>query len=180
MKTRLNRGQKRMLSTLVFLIKLLLFTIPLYLILAFSQVMLPLQRLVISHVRFLLVSMGFRVSIDNLLVSISGAVPFAFFISEDCTGWKSMLLLVALISAFPKVRMKERLAGVAFGIPVIYTGNLARILAVVFVQQSLGTGAAMVLHDYLWQAGLIALVLLTWLFWLSWANKTKPFKTRHK
>lgn len=180
MKIRLNKRQERMLSTLVFLIKLLLFTIPLYLIMAFSQVLIPLQRLVISHVRFLLVSLGFRITIDNLMVSITGPVSFAFFISEDCTGWKSMLLLVALIFAFPRVSMGKRLAGLAFGIPLIYLGNLARIIVVVLVQQSLGVGAAMVIHDYLWQAGLIALVLLTWLLWLSWTNKIKPFKTNHK
>ena len=170
MKLNLDSGQRKLLETLLFFIKLLIFAIPLYLILIFEGVLLPLQELVSQNVYHILVFFGLNVVKDGILLVANG---FAFFISEDCTGWKSMLFLAALIFAVPKVEMKKRIAGVVTGIPVIYAGNLARILIVVFISLNYGYEIASVIHDYFWQAGLISLVLILWILWLLWTGKFK-------
>jgi exosortase/archaeosortase family protein len=176
-KSRLTKQQERLWNTLIFMIKLLLFSIPMYVLLTFSQVMLPLQSAVSSNTVFLLRLMGFDAGTQGLFISISGANPFIFLVSEDCTGWKSMLFLIALVSAVPAVAMRKRLTGFLIGIPIIYAGNLARIILVVIIEQSFGLPAAILFHDVLWQLGLIALVLAVWLAWFLWVRKaghTKP------
>jgi exosortase/archaeosortase family protein len=177
-KPRLTKRQERLWNTLIFMIKILLFSIPMYVLLAFSQILLPLQAAVSSNTVFLLRLMGFDAGVQSLFISISGANPFIFVVSEDCTGWKSMLFLIALVSAVPAVEMRKRLAGFLIGLPVIYAGNLVRIILVVIIEQSFGLQAAMLFHDVLWQAGLIALVLAVWTLWFMWARKAGRAKPK--
>ena len=99
--------------------------------------------------------------------------PFIFMINEDCTGWKSMLFLFALIFSVPGIALKKRLFGLVIGIPLIWIGNIARIVGVVLAQESYGVQTALIIHDYLWQLGLIAIVIIIWVVWLSWARKQK-------
>lgn len=168
MKTKLSKGQKKLFETFIFLIKLIVLSIPLYVLLFFSEVLMPLQNLVAYNVHFILKSVWAEVVMDGVLIK-SGW--FTFFISEDCTGWKSMLFLFALIFAVPRVQVKKRLMGLAAGIPAIYAGNLFRIVLVVFIWQAFGYETAMIMHDYFWQIGLVSLVLVVWILWLVWAGK---------
>jgi exosortase/archaeosortase family protein len=178
-KTRLTTQQQKLFDTLLFLAKLLVFAIPLYIIMAFEGLLSPLQGLVTQNVRFMLQAMGFSVSGEGFLVIANAII---FFVSEDCTGWKSMLFLAALIFSVPKVKMEKRLAGLALGLPAVYVGNLLRILLVVFAWHNYGLAFAMMIHTYFWQAGLIALVLALWVSWLAWSGKMKItlLKRSHK
>ena len=167
-RIKFDRRQKKLFETLLFLLKLLAFAIPLWAILSFQNVLMPLQGMVSQNVQALLQALGFAVSKDGFLIKADGII---FFISEDCTGWKSMLLLAALVCAVPRAGVKKRLWGLAAGIPVLYAGNLARILLMILVWNAYGFELAMTLHNYLWQAGLITLVLALWVAWLCWAGK---------
>lgn len=178
-KMKLDKGQKRLFETLVFLLKVLAFAIPLYLIMHFQNVLFPLQELVSQNVQAVLQAFGFTVSRDGFLIRANDTF---FFISEDCTGWKSMLLLTALICAVPRVVMKKRLAGLAGGVAALYIGNLARILLMILAWQAYGFAFAIMLHNYMWQAGLISLVLVIWFLWLAWTGKLEKtlLKRLHK
>jgi len=173
MRVKLSGRQERLWETFLFLIKVLAFAIPLYLILTFQGILYPLQGMVSHNVYLVLRSLGLQVVRDGFLISIQGENPFIFLVSEDCTGWKSMLFLTALIIAVPKVLRRKRAIGLIFGIPLIYLGNLVRILLIVHVEQVHGLEFANVIHDYLWQAGLISLVLVIWVFWLVWLGKIR-------
>jgi exosortase/archaeosortase family protein len=164
----LSSEQRKLFEILLFLIKLILFSIPLYLILAFPGILIPLQEVVSENVYLILKSMGSGVSRNGFLLTMDG---IAFMVSEDCTGWKSMLFLTALIFAVPGVEIKKRLAGIVVGVPLIYIGNLVRILAVVSIWETYGYETASLVHDYFWQAGLISLVLVIWVLWLHFAGK---------
>lgn len=172
-KVKLSAGQERLWETFLFLIKILVFAIPLYLVLTFQGALYPLQDLVSQNVYIVLRYFGYDVVREGFLLSIEGENPFIFLVSEDCTGWKSMLFLIALIVAVPKVSRGKRMVGIIFGIPLIYLGNLLRILLIVQVEQVYGLEFANVIHDYLWQAGLISLVLVIWVFWLIWIGRIK-------
>jgi len=168
-KRKLNRKEKRLISTLTFLIRLLILAMPLYVILIYNISLLPIQRAVSVQVEDILKTMGYNIERENVTIQvnkISGS-RFTFIISEDCTGWKSMLFLFALIFAIPNVAFIKRLYGLLFGLPMVWLGNLLRIVIVVFVEGIFGYSAAMIIHDYLWQAGLIALVLSLWLIWMK-------------
>lgn len=163
---KLTPGQKSLWRTFLFLIRLLILSIPLYMILSLPGLLLPLQSLV-THNSVSLLSLSYPVSYENVLIEIqSPGNEFQFVVSEDCTGWKSMLFLFALIFATLGVSLRKRLLGLVIGIPVIYLGNLFRILLIVLIQQNWGAPAAELFHVYFWSLGLIALVLLAWGLWL--------------
>ncbi len=159
-------GQQRLWNLLTFLLRLLALSIPLYLVLSLPGLLLPLQSLV-THNSALLLSLSYPVSQENLLIRIrSPGNELRFLVSEDCTGWKSMLFLFALIFAVPGILPRKRLPGIVIGVPLIYLGNLLSILLIVLIQQNWGTPAAEIFHTWLWSLGLIALVLLVWVVWL--------------
>jgi len=163
----LTQTQQRLWKVFVFLLRRLVLSIPLYVILALPIGLLsPLQNLAAGNTFWMLSYAGYSVSQNSNIITIGSEEPFTFVIGEDCTAWKSMLFFFALIFAVPGALMKKRLLGLIIGISLIWAGNLARIFMIVLVQQTYGTQAAMFLHSILWQAGLIALVLVLWVLWL--------------
>ena len=81
-----------------------------------------------------------------------------------------MLFLFALIFAVPAISLRKRILGLIIGIPIIWLGNLGRVAGVVLAQGAWGREGAMLIHDWLFQAGLVTLVLGIWLAWLLWAK----------
>ena len=168
---KLTPRQQGLWNTLHFLIRLLILSIPLYIILSLPGVLMPIQSMV-THNSVFLLSLNYPVSHENFFVEIqSPGNELRFLISEDCTGWKSMLFLFALVFATLGVSLKKRLLGLLIGIPIIYLGNLSRIFMIVFIQQNWGTLAAEIFHTWLWSLGLIALVILVWIAWLWRSGK---------
>ena len=163
---RLTKKQERLFETLHFIIRFLVLSIPLYLILWLNPAMDAIQYVVADHASWALEALSFPVIRDGLVLSVGSGVPFLVYIGPDCIGWKSALCFIALVLASLGVSMRKRVLGLAIGIPVIYLGNLLRIIVVVLVERSFGLDAALLVHDWLWQAGLIALVLAAWLVWL--------------
>ncbi len=170
---RLSKRDRKLYDTLMFLVRFLLLSIPLYLILLMDISLLPLQQAVSGNTLWILNVMGFTAHSEGLIMYVGDTDPFIFYTGPDCTGWKSMLCFLALVLATMGATMKKRAAGLVIGIPLIYAGNLARIVGVVLLEDAYGPEAAMAIHDWLWQAGLIALVLLLWLAWLrsDWLKK---------
>jgi len=162
----LARDQQRLWETLLFLVKVIVLSVPLYLIIIFSISLEPLQQLDAAASSAILRAMGYTVQQDGANLAVQAAKPFSFYLSEDCTPWKSALFLFALIFAVPAVSMRKRLAGLAAGIPILWLGNQARIIGVVMTQQATDVQFAMFTHDYFWRVFLVALVLGLWLAWM--------------
>lgn len=158
--------QKRLWNILWFLIRLLVLSIPLYLIIFLAVDLTPMQATVASQTSYILESMGFNVIQEGYHI-IVGTIEdhFYFMINEDCTGWKSMLFLFALIFAVPRISWKKRFIGLIIGIPIIWIANLGRVIGVVLAERMWGLEFAMSLHDYGYRLGMIAVVLLIWLIW---------------
>ena len=165
-RNRLTPQQDRLLQTLSFLARVIALSLPLYVVIWTGVSLYPLQVAAASQSAWLLNAFGYNVvqSGTGLLVNTS----FEFFIIPDCTGWKSMLFLSALVLAVPGIALRKRLKGLGVGIPLVWIGNLGRIAGVVMVQGVWGTGFAMLVHDTLFQAGLAAMVLGLWIMWLFW------------
>jgi exosortase/archaeosortase family protein len=163
----LTGEQRRLWNILQFLIRLIILSIPLYAVLMMAIDLSPLQNTVATHSSNLLGFMGYEVAQEGYHIMVgTGAGAFYFMINEDCTGWKSMLFLFALIFAVPGIAMKKRLLGLVIGIPVIWIGNLMRVIGVVVAEAAWGVDFALTLHDYVYRLGLVALVLITWIAWL--------------
>jgi exosortase/archaeosortase family protein len=161
------KKETRLFTTFAFLIKLLLLSIPLYIIISFNLDLSLLQVAAASQSNFILGLMGLDVIQDGAVLSVGDVAgePFTFIISRDSTGWKSMLFLFALIFSVPAVRFRRRIIGLLAGEPLIWLGNLGRVTAIVLAERSYGFQTAMIVHDWLWRFGLIALVLGIWLVW---------------
>lgn len=165
---RLTPGQARMLRALEFLVRVTILSLPLYMVIWLGIDLHVLQSAASGQAAWILQVLGFSLTHQGTSISLENG--FRFFIIPDCTGWKSMLFLFALIFAVPLVSLRKRLAGLAVGLPLIWIGNLLRIVSVVSLQGIWGTEAALFMHDTVFQAGLIAAVLITWLAWLLWAK----------
>ena len=170
---KLTKKQKEMLPILTFLIKMVILAFPIYTVLHFGISLYPLQDAVTGQSILIFNIAGFSPSREDFFITINKTHEFTFSISEDCTPWKSIWLLVALMIAVPKIKIDRRLAGIAAGSAILWTGNLARIFYIVWAEQFIGYGFAMMLHDYLWKAFLVIIVLLVWVVWLSWNDKLK-------
>ncbi len=160
----LTKKQERLYHLLLFLARLLLFSVPLYIIIDTSIGLAGLQAVTVGWTVAILAALGLPVTADQFLITVGGASPFRFIISEDCTAWKSGLFFAALVFAVPGGR--RRLKALLLGLPLIWLGNLGRIVGSVLVQQAFGTPAALLAHDILWRLGMVALVLGLWALWL--------------
>ena len=107
-KSGLSPGQKRMLGVLEFLVRVCLLALPLYLVIWLGIDLYPLQAAVASQAAWLLQAAGYHVVRDGTGLTVGS---FQFFIIPDCTGWKSMLFLFALVFAVPGISMRKRFWG---------------------------------------------------------------------
>ncbi len=164
MRDKFTPQEQKLWLTFQFFLRLLILSAPIYLVLLFLVDMTALQLLVAGNSAWLLGSLGWHIVQEGPLLNLG---TFSFIISPDCTGWKSILFLFALLFAVPHVSGKKRLLGLVIGIPVLWAGNLGRILLTVLVQDMYGFELAVFVHDYLWRLGLVVLVLLIWGVWLS-------------
>ncbi len=161
----LSPGQQRLRRVLVFLLRLIILSLPLYMVITFSVNLLFMQQAVAGNVLWVLNSAGYSAAQDGISITIEGGQPFTFLITEDCTAWKSMLFFFALVFAVSGVLLKKRLLALLIGLPLIWVCNILRIFVIVGVQQSYGLEAAMFWHNVTWQAGLITLILVLWGVW---------------
>jgi len=163
MKQKLTDRQKHMLSVMVFLVKLLILSIPIYMVLFFNIPLHPLQDVVIEQSLFVFRATGYDAVRDGYLFNINN--DFTFGISEDCTPWKSIWLLCSLMIATSGILWGRRFIGMAIGALILWIENIARIFLIVWVEQNFGLNAAMFIHNYLWRLLLVSIVLSIWLSW---------------
>ena len=160
--------QKKLLKVFVFLVKFAALSLPLHFLLWANFDATQVQVFVADTVKKLLVSSGITVSQDGTILSMATKTgPLTVEIIKDCVGWKSVLALFGLIFATPDILMKKRLLGIAAGAPIIFIGNILRIYATIFVTVKGGLEFWDVMHTYLWQEGLIILVIVTWYIWFK-------------
>ena len=154
-KRKLTKREEQYWDAFVFLVRLLVLAIPLYVILALPGILYPLQLWTVDVTISLLGWLGLSATADGTWITIHYANPFTFIINEDCTGWKSIMLLFALIFAVRGARLKSRLAGLALGTAAILTANMLRILGVIYAERLWGQDFALLLHDIAFRYGLV-------------------------
>lgn len=174
-RVKLTPGQERLWRVLEFFIRVIILSLPLYFIIWLGVDLNLLQVAVASQSAWLLQAMGYQVVQDGIGLIVNSS--FQFFIIPDCTGWKGMLFLFALIIAVKGISVRKRAIGLMVGTPALWLGNLGRVAGVVVAKDVWGIENAMLVHDWVFQAGLIVLVLGIWVIWLSWVKgKFKPLR----
>jgi exosortase/archaeosortase family protein len=163
-----SKRNKKLVKVLTFLILLNVFSIPLYAIVISGFEFQPLKSLTAGSALFLLRLTGMDASLSTEAVNPVISMPvsggqWAAVISWDCTGWKSMLALFALVFATPFV-LSKKLFGLVL-IPLIYIINIARIWFMFFYVNTFGFNFYSIIHSIVWSWGLLVMMLIIWVVW---------------
>lgn len=167
----LRDADQRLVKTFSFILVLIALSVPLYIVPLYPPLLLPLQDAVAGSSHALLLAMQVPAERDGLFILVTSGGPFALFIGPDCTAWKSMLLLAALMLAVPGAAPGKKAAGIIIGLPLVHAANIARIATVAAIGSAAGEEPAGLLHDVSWQLGLTALVMCVWLSWLFFCRR---------
>ncbi len=102
-------------------------------------------------------------------VSVAGDTvtgkAFALHIIPECTPFFMLGLFLCFI-AFSPATIRQKVSGIAIGIPVLYLGNLVRLIAIFMVGQY-DRNLFDVVHAFWGQVYAVLLVLLTFILWLK-------------
>jgi exosortase/archaeosortase family protein len=89
-------------------------------------------------------------------------------IDTNCTAIYVVAVYAALVAAYP-IRMSVRALGILVGAVVIIAANLLRLTVAAHVSEK-APAIFDVSHYYLYQVGLVMLVVVAWAAWLSVAR----------
>lgn len=148
-----------------FLVKFILFAIPLYIVLILGVTSPWFQNLVADVSYFFISSTGIEITRSGnfFTIPIEGG-SWGAFINWDCTGWKSMLALFALIMA-TDFSGRKKAKGLLIFIPALFVVNIGRI---VFMFHIAATDLSLfaTAHAIVWSWGMIAALLIFWVVWM--------------
>lgn len=167
-----KKSRKKLLKILLFIIKLDAFLVPLFFLLQADFSYEPLQNFLAAAVSNTLNFLGYTTTLSSHYISAAFGKSMAVIdISMDCTGWKSAYVLFALAIATP-LAFKKKLGFLLASIPAILFINYIRIVSTISYAQRFGLQHLDVIHNVLWQEGLVIAVLALWVLWI-WSNKRR-------
>ena len=164
-----TKFQLKLWDMLIFVSRFLVLALPFYFVLWLNFDAYPLQLMTAKAVSFLLTFLGVGYELNGHFIFIP-SVLWTIEIIKDCVGWKSLMALWGLMFATRGVFYKKTIYGALAGIPLIFVGNAVRIASSVWLAIMFGLDKFTFIHDFLWQWGLIALVLGIWWIWLKKAT----------
>lgn len=92
---------------------------------------------------------------------------FTFRVVPDCGAIPSLSIFAAAVLAFP-VPIRRRLAGLIFGMPILYGVNIIRLTTLAFIGAWSGAGEVFRFsHEVVWQGIFIIFVVGVWLLWVE-------------
>ncbi len=166
-----KRTQKKkiMKDVAFFLLKFNLLLIPFYAIIYFDVNFYSLQIQFTNFIAIILKLFGHKVSTSDFYLYI-GNDNFPIDISRDCIGWKSAYSLFALVFATPG-KIKDKLKFVVAWIPIMFIINILRVVGTILFGLRFGLQYLEIIHTFLWQEVMIAILLIIWYLWLRKSNK---------
>ncbi len=157
---------------MIFLVKLNILATPLYILnqlnISFPQLQEAIAYLSTLFLKFI----GIQASLKGYFINASfGLSSTIIEISFDCTGWKSAYALFALAIATPSISFRKKLKFLLISLPLLFLINIFRIVLTIYLFFILSPKYFGIIHDFLWQWGLIAIILCFWIFWLRHEKK---------
>ncbi len=90
----------------------------------------------------------------------------SLLVEPQCTAATLAVVYTALVVAYP-VSWKKRLIALAIGLPLLQVANILRLIGVAYASQLLAGDAFYIVHDYLFEFGMMLVVFVMWAVWLS-------------
>jgi len=126
----------------------------------------PINEHTASTLGLVLNSLDIPVSTANDMVSGAG---LAFRIIPECTPIFTSGLLLCFVAFYPAA-FRDKAMALLMGIPALYLGNLARLVAISIISRY-DWRLFEILHVYLGQVFTLFLVLLACVAWLHWLHQ---------
>ena len=130
----------------------------------------PLQWIVPAEVRVTVVLLNLlgthaAAAGNELVVWNSSGAPQTLFISWNCVGWQSLILLglSLMVGLRGPMTLADRIQVIAFGVLGTVLVNIARITVVCLLAALAGYLPAVLFHDY---GGTVLLLAWLFAFWL--------------
>ena len=141
----------------------------------------PLQAIVPVEAKMVVGLLGLAgvhaaASASHLVVWDSGGAMHTLFISWNCIGWQSLILLgVSFISGLHgRHPLEARIQVILIGIAGTMLLNLLRVAAVAGIAATAGVTPAVLFHDYGGTILTIAFLFTFWLFVQRWILGSAP------
>lgn len=151
-----------------FLIKFNLLAIPMYIAIFLNVEFYPLQLMLTELVYGILAAFGYEVVKDGIMLTfVSPAAVATVVMGVDCTAWKSMYALAALMLASPVANNLKKWKHILLGILAVFALNIVRVVSTILAGYHFGMDFLEIVHTLLWREGLIFAVIAIWLFWLK-------------
>ncbi len=167
--------QKKLYKTSLFTGKFLIAGIVFQLILYINPDTYQVQAAFTTLMAFLLSVAGLELTYTGIRIFTSEAV---YVIVQDCLGWKSMAVFIALIYASTS-RTLEHLKYILIGLLVLVIANIVRVFTTVYLSE-IGLISFEVIHGTLWRWSLTIVVLALWIYWFNNLKDKEMFETRIK
>ena len=156
-----REDQPRLWETSLFMIKLLAVGIVFRAVILLDPSTWYFQKSLASISAEMLGALGYRFSVQGALLV---GEPTSYLITRDCLGWKSMAAFIGLVAATGR-GIRRSLKVSVVGVVIIGIANTLRIVSTIILSES-GLISFDVVHGFLWQWGMTALVLCSWYAWL--------------
>jgi exosortase/archaeosortase family protein len=131
----------------------------------------PLQTIVPTEARMVVGLLGLAgihaaASGSHLIVWDGGGAMHTLFISWNCIGWQSLVLLgVSLITGLRgRHPLEARAQVIVIGLAGTMLLNLLRVAAVAAIAATIGVTPAILFHDY---GGTLLVISYLFLFWMA-------------
>jgi archaeosortase B (VPXXXP-CTERM-specific) len=99
---------------------------------------------------------------DNNIIRLTNAL---WIVNTECTAITIMIIYSAFIAVY-KASLKAKGIGLLFGLLIIFTANITRLLLMAFIDRYKPEYSTL-FHDYLWQVAFIIMVIFLWILWLD-------------
>ena len=93
-------------------------------------------------------------------------------VDPACTAFVLFVVFASIVLAYP-VRWSLRLIALLLGAIVLQAFNIARLVAVAWAAGVLSGSSFAIMHDYLFEVGMVFVVIAMWAVWLSVVQRTK-------
>lgn len=145
----------------IFIAGIIVFSVVLSLDVVNERLIVPFTGLIASASSVTLNLFGLATSVAG--TQIVGGTGFAVNILNGCNGIYVTAILVSAVLAYPSTA-KEKLLGLALGIPGIQLVNLVRIVSLYYIGLT-RPDLFDDFHLYIWQTAVIVLSMGIWIFW---------------
>lgn len=151
-----------------FLIKFNLLAIPMYIILFLGIEFYPLQVALTDLVHWVITALGYEAVKNGIMLTFVNP-PFmaTVIMGIDCTAWKSMYALAALMLASPVANDRKKLKYIILGVLFVFVLNIIRLVTTVLIGYQFGMDYLDIVHTLLWREGIIFAVIAIWLLWIK-------------